>query len=47
VACTWAQPPESAAARVDVVVLANDGGLLAECKRGNDRGLVPGVFCPP
>ena len=45
VSCTWATPPGAAASAVDVTVLPNDDGAIAECNGDNNAGLVVGVFC--
>jgi hypothetical protein len=47
VGCTWATPPVTAGAAVDVDVVANDDGAYKECKNGNDHGAVHAVFCKP
>jgi hypothetical protein len=31
----------------DITVVANDGGAVTECKGGNDKGQIFGVFCKP
>lgn len=46
VGCTWASPPRAGAFAADVLVVANDGGEVAQCHTGNDNGLVIDVFCP-
>jgi hypothetical protein len=45
--CTWGMPPAIEDAAVDVVVKPNDDGAYAECKPGNNDGIVKGVFCKP
>lgn len=45
VTCPWPDAPIGADNAVDVTVVANDGGGLAECKDGNNEGVVEGVFC--
>lgn len=47
VSCTWASPPQSPGAAVDVDVVANDGGDISECKDGNNAGVVQDVWCAP
>ena len=47
VSCLWPNPPSLAGDAVDVQVVANDGGLLAECKEGNNEGVVLDVYCQP
>ncbi|HEY6463248.1 MAG TPA: CARDB domain-containing protein, partial [Polyangiaceae bacterium] len=47
VSCTWASPPTTAGSEVNVTVVTDDGGSVAECDTSNDKGLVEGVFCTP
>jgi hypothetical protein len=47
VSCTWGNPPAIEDAAVDVIVKPNDDGAYAECKPGNNDGVVKGVFCKP
>ncbi|EYF04924.1 hypothetical protein [Chondromyces apiculatus] len=47
VTCTWANPPPTESAAVDVTVIPNDDGAYAECKPGNNEGTLRGVFCTP
>ncbi|AKT37943.1 FG-GAP repeat domain-containing protein [Chondromyces crocatus] len=47
VSCVWATAPTSQGAAVDVTVIPNDDGAYAECKPGNNEGLLRGVFCTP
>ncbi|MCA9621127.1 MAG: hypothetical protein KC731_19030, partial [Myxococcales bacterium] len=47
VVCTWDDPPSSAAAAVDVTVIADDGNAVNECKEGNNIGGIFDVFCTP
>jgi hypothetical protein len=47
VVCAWDTPPATEPGKVDVTVVANDGGGLSECKEGNDEGVIQGVFCKP
>jgi hypothetical protein len=47
VSCTWANPPATQDAAVDVVVTPNNDGAYAECKPGNNNGTILGVFCKP
>lgn len=42
VTCTWASPPSSP---VDVTVVPNDDGAIAQCNANNDKGLVKAVAC--
>jgi hypothetical protein len=46
VGCAWASPPRTQAEAVTVEVVANDQTPRAECKKGNDRGSIYGVYCP-
>ena len=46
VSCAWAGAPTVPPGR-DVEVVADDGGGVTECKEGNNRGFVYGVFCEP
>ena len=45
VSCLWTEPPTEPVQAVDVTVVANDGAMLAECKEGNNEGVVLNVFC--
>jgi hypothetical protein len=45
VECTWSSPPTSEASAVDVDVVVNEGGDIAECKGGNNDGIVQTVYC--
>ncbi len=45
--CVWAGAPTKSGDAVDVVVKANDGGGLTECKNGNNEGVVLDVYCKP
>lgn len=45
VSCTWGSPPASEGGAVDVDVVVNEGGDVAECKGGNNDGVVQTVFC--
>ncbi len=47
VGCDWASPPAAQTQEVDVDVIVNDDGAYLECKKGNDHGVVRGVFCKP
>ena len=47
VSCTWATPPPNQAMEVNVTVVADDGGSVAECDTTNDKGIVEDVFCTP
>ena len=47
VSCTWGMPPATEDMAVDVIVKPNDDGAYAECKPGNNDGIVKGVFCKP
>jgi len=47
VVCPWDTPPTSDSGKVEVAVIANDGGGISECKEGNDEGVIQGVFCQP
>ncbi len=47
VTCQWTTPPSSEPGKVDVTVVANDGGGISECKEGNNEGVIQGVFCKP
>jgi hypothetical protein len=47
VSCIWANPPINKDMAVDIVVTPNDDGAYAECKDGNNDGLVLDVFCKP
>jgi hypothetical protein len=47
VTCTWAAPPTTQAGAVDVTVTPNDQMQYAECKKGNNDGVIQGVFCMP
>lgn len=47
VACTWSGPPTKESDKVDVTVIPNDDGAYAECKPGNNKGVLEGVFCKP
>jgi hypothetical protein len=42
--CTWASPPTTGGAAVNVTVVANDGGGTPVCYQ-NGQGLVENVFC--
>ena len=45
VSCTWANPPQTPGAAVDVKVVPNDDGAILQCHTNNDTGLVSKVFC--
>lgn len=47
VTCAWDAPPIDQGSAVDVTVIPNDDGAYAECKDGNNEGLLKGVFCTP
>lgn len=47
VSCVWNGAPASDGQAVDVIVKANDGGAVTECKDGNDEGVVLHVYCKP
>ena len=47
VSCVWATPPTTDGGAVDVTVFPNDDGAYAECKSGNNKGIVHHVFCKP
>jgi hypothetical protein len=47
VTCQWDGAPAADADGVDVIVKANDGGAVTECKDGNDEGVVLHVYCKP
>jgi hypothetical protein len=47
VSCDWASPPTSELDAVDVTAIPNDQGQYAECKAGNNEGIVAGVYCEP
>lgn len=47
VSCAWDTAPESENSAVDVTVIPNDDGAYAECKDGNNEGILQGVFCTP
>lgn len=47
ISCTWPSSPENAADQVDVLVVSGDGDGLTECREGNNKGVVYGVFCKP
>lgn len=47
VTCQWDGAPAADADGVDLVVKANDGGAVTECKDGNDEGIVLHVYCKP
>jgi hypothetical protein len=44
-ACTWSDPPATPPDNANVDVIANDGARYAECKEGNNRGRIAGVWC--
>ena len=44
VECRWASPPTMEPG-VDVTVVADSSGTEGECLEGNNRSVVPGVFC--
>lgn len=44
VSCDWTAPPTNTPG-VDVTVVPNDDGALAQCDPNNDKGLVKAVFC--
>jgi hypothetical protein len=45
VSCTWASPPSSGSAPVNVTVVANDGNGVPTCDANNNKGLVENVYC--
>jgi hypothetical protein len=47
VTCDWNGAPAADSDAVDVIVKANDGGAVTECKDGNDQGVVLHVYCKP
>jgi len=47
VTCAWDTAPENENSAVDVTVIPNDDGAYAECKDGNNEGILQGVFCTP
>lgn len=47
VSCIWATPPSTEDMAVDVNVKPNDDGAYAECKPGNNEGIVKDVWCKP
>ena len=47
VSCIWGSPPTQMDMAVDITVTPNDDGAYAECKAGNNNGLVLGALCKP
>jgi hypothetical protein len=47
VTCSWSMPPTTEGQKVDVTVIPNDKGQYAECKPGNNIGVIYGVYCQP
>lgn len=47
VLCAWEGAPGTESGAVDLIVKANDGGDVTECKDGNNEGVVLGVYCKP
>lgn len=47
VSCVWSNPPVTENGAVDVTVTPNDDGAYAECKEGNNDGIISAVFCKP
>jgi hypothetical protein len=47
VSCTWDTPPTAQGERTDVRVVVDADGYLTECHKGNNEGVVYGVFCAP
>ena len=43
--CTWASPPNSQATAADVTLTADASNSVTECKEGNNKGTISGVFC--
>ncbi|EYF02578.1 CARDB domain-containing protein [Chondromyces apiculatus] len=47
VTCTWDEPPTQINDAVEVTVTPNDDHAYAECKEGNNDGVIQSVFCTP
>ena len=47
VVCVWDGAPTTQSGAVTLVVKANDGGDVTECKDGNNEGVVLDVYCKP
>ncbi|MBI5535331.1 MAG: hypothetical protein HY898_21565 [Deltaproteobacteria bacterium] len=47
VSCNWDNPPKSQAGAKDVTVEVNADHKVTECKDGNDKAVLKGVFCKP
>ena len=45
VTCVWDSPPMGQANAKDVTVEVNTGGGVTECKEGNNKAVIEGVYC--
>ena len=43
VSCTWTVPPGTTTS--DVTVIVDPDGAVFECRNGNNRGVIPAVYC--